>query len=1326
MAFALPSESIVGMIERVTAKFDLCQNRVWEVARSLDPEKREKLLEIPYSVRVTQAGSHKGHDQCTFDFCEHSRLDFTGVSQRHECSDGKCTTKYFDTTTLEKALIAGKLSAWALDGSGMVERPKSFMAISHVWSDGTGSGAWPPGQVNQCLFDFFKKIAEKFECDGIWWDTVCIPMGKAARSKAIINMERNYEDARITLVHDSFLRNWEWIDAEIACFAITMSPWFSRGWTALELARSRKVKILFKGGVIKDLDEDILAKVEWNPPLRHQIVSQVIEGLRTKRVVEVNQLLRVLGPRHTSWPRDVAIISGQLVGVTIKRGATQQAIYQSVLRKIGKISHENLFHNSVTMSKEFIWCPTNVFNFPLSSTLPALAVTKNGDVEGEWDIFPGNVLDQDQKRYNWKDTHPLVEAKLRASLQHGDKHLLLVNPKDKLISMALLVRSIDSKGGSKIVQFVGPTHFHPPLARQHFKQKPDRGAVTIVGAVEGKVAKRAETISDVDFLSACADGDVETIEAVLSQHPEPTAVDEDGNTGLHLAGKYGHSDAVDLLIRHLSPLYTNQFDQTVLHLAAQNGHENVVELLVQHDVSDIDGEDMDTWTPVHYAAWKCFEGVIEIMLDSPNFRSQDIRIQDQLGQTALHLAAERGNIQIVKALLKKGADISIECKKLQTILHRAAWGGSKAVMMELLSQKSTSYRIRNWVDKDGKTALHIASEKGHNQLVELLLGCGAAMDIQDSMEQTPLHLAAQNGHIAVATQLMEYTELELEDKNGLTPLLLAIKSGHTDMVGELLGAGSKLESRSGSGRTPLMWAAEGGHRDVVQLLVNKGANVMSADSDGQTPLLVAAEKGHNQVVEILLEEAVDLEFKVTGGRTPLLWAAEKGHEEVVRVLLNLGANTDTTDAKGQVPLTVAARYGHEAAVKLLLDHPGIHLELADDDGKTALSWAASGGHMATVTALLDHGAYIEHRDNNSRTPLALASSMPVMNILLERGASLANVNSGNSTIVRSNKMLLDAIWKGQERTAILLIDGGADLESRDFDQKTPLALATYHNQPGLVKMLLDKGANVEARDKDNATPLWLATENQDDDIVAALLQAGAMPLYPEHGGRILLRALEKSNRDIAKLVLERGADANYKGSLETPLEYATRNGDVEMMELLFSEGARVTATGDGDECRPMHAALHARVFPGDAVELLFENGLSIPSNEWTKGWILELAAKNGHRPLLRRLLQAGAKVDHTGVDNRTPLSWAAEVGAANITSIMKDLLDYGANIEAADYTGQTPLFFAVGNIKSVKFLLSYDANPEARDIYGRTPLSRAVAHGYKEVVKLLSGNSRVS
>jgi hypothetical protein len=493
---AMDGESQNGIeeaVRRATKDFKLCPNRIWAVAKSLPQweQKLPQLILITETVKQTEdyighedekAHEDKNrHDQCTFDFCENSRLDFTSVPQSHElpsCKYNPCgrLKDWFPTAILEKAINAGYPTAWKLDGNSMIEPPQPFMAISHVWSDGTGTGAWPRGEVNECLYTFFRVIAEQFQCEGIWWDTICMPKEKGARSKAINKIDSNYEGARITLVHDSFLRNWEWVGAESACFVIIMSPWFSRGWTALELAKSRKVKVVFKGPLIKDLDEDILAKTDGSPtPSRHLIATEAIVNLRSKGITEVNNLLTVLGPRHTSWPRDIPKISGLLVGLEILPDASQQDTYQRVLKKIRKVSHEHLFHNSATMSKGFSWCSTSLLDMPLVPSMTpldieehttTLRIEENGDVVGTWKVFDlDNIAEE---KYNWKDTHPLIKATLLLALnsKNKDRHVLLVEPDAEPITRALLVKPMRNKETSVETvscKFVGSVYFHPRL-----------------------------------------------------------------------------------------------------------------------------------------------------------------------------------------------------------------------------------------------------------------------------------------------------------------------------------------------------------------------------------------------------------------------------------------------------------------------------------------------------------------------------------------------------------------------------------------------------------------------------------------------------------------------------------------------------------------------------------------------------------------------------------------------------------------------------------------------------------------------------------------------
>lgn len=218
----------VGILDAVkrARDFKLCLRRVWAVAASLPGRQSSLPKLVPVTGKISIPG-HDGeqneHEQCTFDFCEQSRLDFTSLEQRHEESQHKdpCDSVYFPLDVLTARVEAGKSTAWELDDKfSLLDNSRPYMAISHVWADGTGAGIWGPGRVNKCLYVYFCDIARQFQCEGCWWDTISIPRKALARAKALSTMHNNYTHAKITLVHDLYLRRCEWIDEGIACFAI--------------------------------------------------------------------------------------------------------------------------------------------------------------------------------------------------------------------------------------------------------------------------------------------------------------------------------------------------------------------------------------------------------------------------------------------------------------------------------------------------------------------------------------------------------------------------------------------------------------------------------------------------------------------------------------------------------------------------------------------------------------------------------------------------------------------------------------------------------------------------------------------------------------------------------------------------------------------------------------------------------------------------------------------------------------------------------------------------------------------------------------------------
>jgi hypothetical protein len=459
--------NLVGKAMAYAEDLGLCLQRVWSLG-SVAPGRELGLLGLLPVIPTNEVGrscwQDRRHSTCTADYCSQSALNFTSVEQLHLCPDPsvcKLTDGLFSQDLLLEALAPLEKdpdrfvpTAWALDGKSVIKEEQPFMAVSHVWSDGTGAGTGSTGNVNECLWQFFTQIARELKCDGIWWDTVCLPASKKARIQALNTMEANYANAKATVIHDRYLSTFKWTDPASACFAVVMSTWFTRGWTALELQKSRKhaVYVVFSENertVLKNLDTDVLLTRGHISYRYHQMASGLIRKLR-EPVEVLNDLLTALGPRYTSWSRDKAIIAGLFVGIKAPASKSQVEIYQEILKTLqsearhGTVSRDNLHHGVTTMKGgSFNWCPPDLFQMPTGDGFNELHVQENGDLLGLWQI---RCLIRYAACISVPDaTHPLIRSKLFVALAEPNKHVLLLESDTPDLDRAIVAKVRNTK-----------------------------------------------------------------------------------------------------------------------------------------------------------------------------------------------------------------------------------------------------------------------------------------------------------------------------------------------------------------------------------------------------------------------------------------------------------------------------------------------------------------------------------------------------------------------------------------------------------------------------------------------------------------------------------------------------------------------------------------------------------------------------------------------------------------------------------------------------------------------------------------------------------------
>ncbi|XP_054210677.1 ankyrin repeat domain-containing protein 6 isoform X15 [Homo sapiens] len=213
--------------------------------------------------------------------------------------------------------------------------------------------------------------------------------------------------------------------------------------------------------------------------------------------------------------------------------------------------------------------------------------------------------------------------------------------------------------------------------------------------------------------------------------------------------------------------------------------------------------------------------------------------------------------------------------------------------------------------------LLVAAYKGQTENVVQLINKGARVAVTKH-GRTPLHLAANKGHLPVVQILLKAgCDLDVQDDGDQTALHRATVVGNTEIIAALIHEGCALDRQDKDGNTALHEASWHGFSQSAKLLVKAGANVLAKNKAGNTALHLACQNSHSQSTRVLLLAGSRADLKNNAGDTALHVAAALNHKKVAKILLEAGADTTIVNNAGQTPLETA-RYHNNPEVALLL------------------------------------------------------------------------------------------------------------------------------------------------------------------------------------------------------------------------------------------------------------------------------------------------------------------------------------------------------------------------------------------------------------------------
>ena len=704
---------------------------------------------------------------------------------------------------------------------------------------------------------------------------------------------------------------------------------------------------------------------------------------------------------------------------------------------------------------------------------------------------------------------------------------------------------------------------------------------------------------------------------------------------------------------------------------------------------------------------------------------------DRDQRPVLMLATLLPDTSLLRALIAKGADVNRASGGITPLLAatRDSWHGRAEAVLTLLANGASPLVT----DAEGNTALHGAVLSAEPGVAAMLLDAAAPINALNKAGISPLATACRAANWPLAKFLLE-RGAKPAPADGEPALVAAAGIPDDDVTGVklLLKHRAAVNAFDARHRHALLSAAAESHEQIARVLCAAGADVTLADQHGSTALMEAARAGAGGIVQLLAEAQPNVRVRDQYGRDALTLACQSPHAqaETIRALLALGAEPKTSGSDGRSALDHAAAAGRWDLVAVLDPDTPLPANLSRDlltegaDTPTHLLDALRFGHWAIVSGfaerarewpqaqlaqlyldlatpgltasrrwLLDHGLDAEARlepprvddaetaDAPTLPPLGrrlfdtlllqLPNSTEALDDLLQAGTSPA----GAGLLAQALSRLGDAAQGAA--LPLNLLERGADPFGPDARERTPLHLAVVNAQLDLLQALLARGCDPNTRDRDGRTPLFAALEHgaQALPLVRALISHGANP---------------------------EAADANG----ETPLGLALEHPAVERW-LDWRDWPRPNRALRPDD---LPAAAAAGALP--TVQRLLELGFAVDTQDDQGASALLRACGAGHRDIAACLLDAGADPSLAARSGVTPLAAAV---AARREALVGLLLEHKVAVDQPLPNDATALMVAaaMGYPEIVEQLLDAGANVNAADAGGRSALHAAAQFGFE-------------
>ncbi|KAJ8682991.1 hypothetical protein QAD02_018783 [Eretmocerus hayati] len=483
------------------------------------------------------------------------------------------------------------------------------------------------------------------------------------------------------------------------------------------------------------------------------------------------------------------------------------------------------------------------------------------------------------------------------------------------------------------------------------------------------------------------------------------------------------------------------------------------------------------------------------------------------------------------------------------ILH-----GQKHIVESILERNTAVDCLHDSSDSDLRPPLHAAVYLGDLEIIKKLLDRGASPNAFNEINETTLMLAAKFGKYDIVDLLLSDENLMncINDEN-FSHFHIACMRDRVDIVKKLVEQESDINSIVNSqsmrwaGYTPLHFAAEFHSVRTVEFLLSIGANIIIKNSNQLTALHLADMVRNERIIDLILEAHRKVAHNPANreGLSHFHIACTRNNPEIVECFIKNGVGlNESVDGTSLIwnyytAIDFAIYYDCIDNVKLLLAEGGRD-NFPSNDEIDRIKNAQASGNVELINLILQR----DKLTSNGRIRKIPSLHSACINDDLE---TIKNLTP--KAIGKLNK----PTWQGS----------------------TPLHLAIEREDDAIIKYLLDSGADYNMKNSDGKTSLHLAYERDLKTIIKWILE-DLNKLTENHVDRDALSYLHIAcATDECKAVehlIDLGANINaqvnkYSNFFPgyTPLHFAVKFGSIQVIPVLLSHGASISALDKNDQ-----------------------------------------------------------------------------------------------------------------------------------------------------------------